>query len=141
MLNLNLHEAIQRLHKHLNEYHTQSDLEERDVVICRDVRSAFTYFVDANAWHQKDESGEIRKAGIKLEKLFKRAHDLLKLSDYSNAYEYLRSVDDKLEIVQGMLSGMSYIDISEAQDRRPKTFKEKIRRPSRDGKPPPFSLN
>lgn len=101
-----LDSAIKKLARLLDELEsrpaqaTDINAEERDIRICRGVRSTFTYFVDYSAWHGRAHEKQVRDDAGLLEKLFERAYELLRQSRYADAGLYKSSVDEKLQLVR-----------------------------------------
>ncbi|HET6324735.1 MAG TPA: hypothetical protein VFG04_08550 [Planctomycetaceae bacterium] len=85
--------------------------EECDVMVCRAVRSAFTYFVDFCAWQVPEERSVAKTNADTLLALFERAIALLNRSTYPSAPLYQKSVAEKRALMCGLRGGKTLAEM------------------------------
>lgn len=87
--------------------------EARDVLLCRAVRTAYTYYADFCAWSLPADQEDVKRLGSSLIELAAQSLKLLQESAYSSAKQYQNSVEEKLEMIQGLQAGKSLTELLE----------------------------
>ena len=135
--------AIEKLRTVVSEYEygRPKDPEDRDVTLCRAIRSASLELVYVYGWNPLHESVDIPGCAKLLKQLIIKSQKLMEANNYSEARQYRESVANKLEWVQTIIAGGKITHIMARQKDRPKTFEERLKYPGRDGQLPSFSNN